>query len=109
MRFWRPKVAGHVPGLFERVILRRAPAKPSTDLLIVPRGFAPDFYFFCEVFAEQRRAKVLTDRRVNDRRHLPRDVSADRRGEHDRRGPTPATWKAGNFVLARSPLEPAGN
>ena len=103
MLLWLSKTAGDVVGLFERL----KHAQPQTDqlgaLLIVPRGLAPDFYFFCDVFAKQRRATLVVDRRVDERRRLPRDVPLDRRREHDRRGHPPSTWIEGSFVLVRNP------
>jgi hypothetical protein len=68
------------------------------NLIIVPEGFSPYFYFFCEVFAREHEATIVRDRRVFDRRVRRRIRYFVDRRSRDRRGPTPPSWRAGNFI-----------
>lgn len=71
-----------------------------SNTLVVRRGLSPDFYFFLQIFAKQRGTYMVLDRRVGDRRRLPRDIGTERR-RNDRRGAVPSTWSEGNFVCVR--------
>jgi hypothetical protein len=75
-----------------------AQADRAENIIIVPSGFSPYFYFLCEVFAREQQATIVRDRRMFDRRvQRPVRRFGDRRSGH-RRGPTPASWRAGNFI-----------
>jgi hypothetical protein len=82
---------------WQRLTHARPPGERAEADLIVPRGCSPEFYFFCSVFAKEHHARVVIDRRSQERRELLYDAAAERR-RTDRRGALPYTWGAGNFI-----------
>ena len=67
------------------------------DVLIVPRGLSPDYYFFLRTTAKVNGTEVVIDRRRGERRTHSNIVDAERR-RVDRRGPVPVTWSKGEFI-----------
>jgi len=81
---------------------KQAPTDGVTETIIVGRGLSSAYYFFIEIFAKQNSVNLLLDRRVAERRRLPRDIVAERRVT-DRRGPMPTTWSQEDFVSISGP------
>ena len=75
-------------------------AGPASETLIVRRGLSPAYYFYLQKFAVANNVELVQDRRVDDRRHWPLRVGAERRN-NDRRSPAPATWATGDVVVIR--------
>ena len=77
------------------------------NIMIVPKGLSPYFYFFCEVFAGQHHATLVCDRRVCDRR-VGRGRYFVNRRSGNRRGPEPSSWRAGDFIWLSADVRSKG-
>jgi hypothetical protein len=75
-------------GVWRRLFNRRkntaAPGE-GPDLLVVRPGMSPAFHFFCQIYANERGLKVVSDRRAKDRRRRQRAVASTDRRRNDRR------------------------
>ena len=89
--------SGDVLGRFLNPQKRRAEATGDTDLLVVRRGMSPAFYFFCRIFAGERRLLMVEDRRVRNRRLRQRPTPSTDRREYDERRRATATMSHTDF------------
>lgn len=81
------------------------------DLVIVRRGNLERFRFLEDTYRSRTSARVIWDRRFDDRRQHDQIVPVDRR-RGSRRGPPPASWDTMSFVFVedaryRQTLQPA--
>jgi len=98
---WLTSAGGAIRGFLNGGNPVARPASASTDLMIVRTGLSPAFYFYCQVFATERRLQLVPDRRAGDRRHRQRpEASMDRR-RSDRRT-TGGRWLKEDFVIVRT-------
>ena len=74
--------------------------QPSQLLVIVRRGATERFRRLQARLADEP-VRVVWDRREEERRQTARPVAPERR-RRERRGPPSATWRSGDFVLART-------
>jgi hypothetical protein len=90
MEEW-PSLRHTVRRLFRFSGQKKEAIEPLKGALVVRRGLSPDYYFFLDVFAKNNNAEIIVDRRVTERRRLPRNSDVERRSV-DRRDSLPATW-----------------
>ena len=103
---WLTSASGAVRGFFSRGNPAAGPESADTDLMIVRAGLSPAFYFFCQVFAKERRLKLVPDRRMGDRRHRQRPEAGTDRRQSDRRM-AGSIWTKEDFVVVRNPTSKA--
>jgi hypothetical protein len=91
-------------GLFNRRAHRddsqEAASAPGRAIMVVRRNMTAAYYFFLEKFAKANSIELVQDRRLGDRREGSQPIPSERRNS-ERRGPLPATWEQGDFVLIR--------
>src|SRR5687768_4717234 len=66
---------------------RAATQSQITGKLVLRRGLSEIYYFFLEIFAKQNDVDLIIDRRIGERRHMPREVPKDQRRSDRRKGP----------------------
>ncbi len=71
---------------------------PAEYLFIVRRGCEDKLEFLKSTFVDRTRVRVISDRRMADRRRAQVGVSVDRR-RAERRAPPPPSWDLADYVL----------
>ena len=72
------------------------------NMMIVPRGFDPSYYFFTEITANANHMALIVDRRVHARRLGVQKVEIDERANDDRRANPPISWTRDGFIVVGS-------
>jgi hypothetical protein len=69
--------------------------------LVLRRGLSEIYYFFLEIFAKQNDVDLIIDRRIGERRHMPREVPKDQRRSDRRKGPAMTPVAREDFIVVR--------
>jgi len=105
---WLTSAGGVVRNFFIRGQSPVSRDSANADLMIVRAGLSPAFYFFCQVFAKERRLQFVSDRRVNDRRHAQRPEPGLDRRQLDRRMAENSGFQE-DFRVVRRDSRPGGS